>query len=75
MSAIIHTKDTVHSWFNSTSPSAAYMHLWTGLALVQVMACHLFGTKPSPEPVLTSNQFHPCEQITVKFKSKYKSFD
>ena len=30
-------------WFNSAPPSAAYMRQWTVLALVQVMACHLFG--------------------------------
>ena len=40
-------------------PSAAYMHRWTGSALVQVMACHLIGTKPSPEPMLTLCQLDP----------------
>ena len=34
-------------------PSAAYMRQWTGSALVQVMACRLFGAKPLPEPMLT----------------------
>ena len=29
------------------------MHHWTGSALVQVMACRLFGTKPSPEQMLS----------------------
>ena len=38
---------------NSYPPSAAYMHQWTGSALVQVMACRLFGAKPLPEPMLT----------------------
>ena len=33
-------------------PSAAYMHQWIGLALVQIMACHLFGGKPLSEPML-----------------------
>ena len=28
---------------NSSPPSAAYMRQWTGSALVQVMACRLFG--------------------------------
>ena len=37
---------------NSSSPSAAYMRRWIGTALVQVMACRLFGAKPLPEPVL-----------------------
>ena len=30
---------------NSFPPSAAYMRQWTGSALVQVMACRLFGAK------------------------------
>ena len=34
------------------SPSAAYMHQWTGFALVQIMGCRLFGTKPLPESTL-----------------------
>ena len=37
---------------NSSPPSAAYMRQWTGSALVQVMACRLFGAKPLPEPML-----------------------
>ena len=28
------------------------MRQWTGSALVQVMACRLFGAKPLPEPML-----------------------
>ena len=36
-------------------PSAAYMRQWMGSmgsALVQIMACHLFGPKPLPKPML-----------------------
>ena len=33
-------------------PSAAYMRHWTGSALVQIMACHLFGAKPLSKPIL-----------------------
>ena len=43
-------------------------------ALVQVMACHLFGAKPLPEPMLTYYQVDPEEQTSVKFESKYKVF-
>ena len=32
---------------NSSPLSAAYMHQWTGSALVQIMACHLFGANIS----------------------------
>ena len=52
---------TRQQWVNSSlsnhphphPPSAPYMCWWTASALVQVMACHLFGTKPIPEPMLT----------------------
>ena len=40
------------SWLNSSPPSAAYMHQWMRLALVQIMACHLLGAKPLSKPVL-----------------------
>ena len=33
-------------WVNSSPPSAAYMLQWIRSALVQIMACHLFSTKP-----------------------------
>ena len=47
---------------------------WTGLALVQVMACHLFGTKPLPEPMLAYCQLDSWKQISVKFESKFYHF-
>ena len=36
------------SWsiFNSSPPSATYMRQWIGSALVLIMACRIFGTKP-----------------------------
>ena len=34
------------------------MRQWTGSALVQIMACRLFGTKPLPEPLLASCKLH-----------------
>ena len=37
---------------NSSPPSAAYMRQWIGSALVQIMACHLFGAKPLSKPML-----------------------
>ena len=47
---------------------------WSGLALVQVMACHLFGTKPLPEPELAYCQLASWEQISVKFESEFYYF-
>ena len=39
------------SWgFNSSPPSAAYMRQWSGSAFFQIMAYHLFGTRPLPKP-------------------------
>ena len=48
---------------------------WTGSALVQVMACCLFSTKPLPKPMLVYYQLDPQEQTSVKFESKYKIFE
>ena len=45
--------------FNSSLPGAAYMRQWTGSALVQIMACRLFGAKPLPEPTLTYSEMDP----------------
>ena len=38
--------------FPSMSPCDAYMRHWTGSALVQIMACRMFGAQPLPEPIL-----------------------
>ena len=41
------------SALNNSSPhSAAYMRQWIGSALVQIMACRLFGAKPLSKPIL-----------------------
>ena len=45
----------------------AHMCQRTGSALVQVMmTCCLFGANPLPQPMLTSCQLDPWEQISVK---------
>ena len=41
-------------------PSEAHsIYQWTGSPLVQVMACHLLGTKPLPKPMLIYCQLEP----------------
>ena len=60
-------------FINSSPLSAAYMRQWTASALVQVIACRLFGAKPLPEPMLPHCQLDHWEQTSVKFESKYKS--
>ena len=62
-------------WINQfIIPIVAYMRRWTGSALVQAMACHLFGAKPLPEPMLAYCKIDPLGQILVKFESTYKTF-
>ena len=39
-------------WVNSSPPNAAYMRQWIGSALVQIMACRIFGAMPLSEPML-----------------------
>ena len=60
--------------FNSTPPSATYMHQCTGSTMAQVMACRLLGTKPLPEPMLNHCQLDHWEWLSMKFKVKYKTF-
>ena len=48
-------------------PSVAYMRQWIRLALVQIMACRLFGAKPSSEPLLGYCQLDPKQQNSVIF--------
>ena len=59
---------------NSSPLSDAYMHQWIGSVLVQIMACHIFGTKPLSEPMLGYCQLNPKEQTSVKFQSKSRTF-
>ena len=41
---------------NSSPHSAAYMRRWIGSALLQIMVCRLFGTKPSSEQTFRYSQ-------------------
>ena len=59
---------------NSSPTSDAYMRRWTGSALVKIMACRLVGAKPLYELMLEYCQLDPCEQTSVKFESRYKTF-
>ena len=60
--------------FNSSPLDAAYMRPWIVSALVQIMACRLYGAKPLSDPRLDHYQLDPWEQTSVKFLSKYKIF-
>ena len=48
----IHMRGLFTNNINSSPPSAAYMHQWTGSALVQIMAWHQSSDKPLSEPMM-----------------------
>ena len=50
---------TLTLFINSSPPSTAYMHHLIGSALVQIMACRLFGAKPLSKPMLGYCQLDP----------------
>ena len=60
--------------FNSSPPSAAYICQWIRSALVQIMVCRLFGTKPLDKPMLGYCQLDRQEQTSVKFESECYHF-
>ena len=45
-----------------------------GSALVQIMACRLYSTKPLPEPILVYCQLDSREHISVKWELKFDHF-
>ena len=52
---------------NSYPTSATYMRQWIRSALVQIMACCLFGAKPLSKLILGYCQLDPWDQISLKF--------
>ena len=54
------------TYVNSSPPSSAYMRQWIRSALVQIMACRLFGDKPLSKPVLGYCQLDPKEETSVE---------
>ena len=65
----------IYCLLNSSPPSAAYRCQWIMSALIQIMACRLFGAKPLPKPTLGYCQLEPYEQTSVTCLSKYKNFN
>ena len=70
----IPAKWKVNHDISSSSPNAAYTRQRNGLALFQIMACRLFGTKLLPKPMQTYCQLDPQEQTSVKLEPKYEVF-
>ena len=54
---------------NSSLPNAAYLCQWIGSALVQIMACCLFGTKPLSKLMLGYCQLDALGQISIKIQN------
>ena len=63
-----------HDVFNLSHPIAAYMRPWIGSALVQVIACRLFGAKPLPGVMLAYCQLDSWEHISMKFELEFYNF-
>ena len=60
----------------SSSPlSAAYMRQWIGSALVQIMACCLFGAKPLSKPICwVIVNWTPGDKLQCNFDKKIQNF-
>ena len=65
---------TSYYTINSYPPNVTYMRQRTGSALVQIMACRLFGAKPLREQLLAYCQLDSWEQISLKFESEFYHF-
>ena len=70
----IYIANATGCFINSSPARAAYMCQWTESALLQIMACRLFRTRPLSEPMLVYCHLDPNEQTSMKFESKYKTF-
>ena len=56
---------------NTLRHGDAYLRRWTGLSLVQIMACCLFGAKPLPETKLEYCPFNPqVQKNTMEFQTR-----
>ena len=56
----------------SSPPGAAYMCQLIESALVQIMACRLFGAKPLSKPMLDYRQLDPWDKIQWNFNQTTK---
>ena len=62
------------AFFNSSPLSATYMRQSIGSALVQIMACRLFGTKPLSEPILDYHLLELKKQTFSEISIKTQNF-
>ena len=66
-------KCTMSCIFNISPQSATYTCPWIRSALVQIMACRLFGARPISKRMPGYCQLDSSGQTSVKLKSKYKT--
>ena len=59
---------------SSHCPVKPYHHMGPWSSLVQVIARHMFCTKPLPKPMMKSCQLDPKGQSLAKFESKYRMY-
>ena len=59
---------------NSSPPYAVYMYQWSGVALVQIMACRLFGAKPLSKPMLDCCHWTLRNKLQWNFNQNAKLF-
>ena len=52
---------------NSNPLGAVYMRHWIGTALIQIMACRLFGAKPLSKPILGDCHLDSWDKIQWNF--------
>ena len=62
------------SAINSSPPSDAHMRQWIRSALVQIIACRLFGAKPLSKPMLIYCQWTLRNKIQWNSKQNIKLF-
>ena len=58
---------------NSSHPSAIYMRQWIGSALVQIMVCWLFHTKPSSKQMLGQLDHEEQKSSAILIKIHFHS--
>ena len=59
---------------NSSRPSVTYMRQWIGSALVQIVACRLFGAKPLSKPMLVIVNWTLTNKLQWNFNQNTKLF-
>ena len=71
---MVQVHSTTECMLNSSPPSDACIRQWIGSALVQIMACRLFGTKPLSKPMQSYCQLDLRNKLKWNFNQNTKLF-